>query len=207
MKTIDTLVDKLRRKSLRLSQVQDVLGIRVVGIHSLATQSALAASLRARWPSSRSVDRREAPTHGYRAVHVIASHDGVPVEVQLRTGIQHAWASATEAIADRWGRGIRYGDPPTGHDAVEIAERTRRLAAWRGLSDALYEMELVGVRMERAMALARTSSFAEARSLHPSLSDELAAVERAVWERAGEAGPDLRTYLRSALDALEWLSP
>jgi ppGpp synthetase/RelA/SpoT-type nucleotidyltranferase len=49
---------------------------------------------------------------GYRAVHVIAYPDGYPIEIQIRTEWQHLWAEWFERLADRYGRGIRYGEPP-----------------------------------------------------------------------------------------------
>jgi ppGpp synthetase/RelA/SpoT-type nucleotidyltranferase len=33
-----------------------------------------------------------------------------PVEIQLRTLLQHQWASYVEALGDRWGRELRYGE-------------------------------------------------------------------------------------------------
>jgi ppGpp synthetase/RelA/SpoT-type nucleotidyltranferase len=45
---------------------------------------------------------------GYRAVHVVARVDQLPVEVQVRTAWQHQWAESFEKIADRLGRSIRY---------------------------------------------------------------------------------------------------
>jgi ppGpp synthetase/RelA/SpoT-type nucleotidyltranferase len=50
--------------------------------------------------------------HGYRAVHVIAFPEGVPIEIQVRTLWQHEWAELFEKLADRVGRGIRYGEAP-----------------------------------------------------------------------------------------------
>jgi len=35
------------------------------------------------------VDRREHPSHGYRAVHLIVAHSGKLIEVQVRTALQH----------------------------------------------------------------------------------------------------------------------
>lgn len=34
------------------------------------------------------------------------------MEIQLRTKLQHEWANLFEKLADRVGRGIRYGEPP-----------------------------------------------------------------------------------------------
>ncbi len=58
------------------------------------------------------IDRRTAPVHGYRAVHVVVFPEGVPVEIQVRTSWQHEWAELFEKLADRVGRGLRYGEPP-----------------------------------------------------------------------------------------------
>jgi ppGpp synthetase/RelA/SpoT-type nucleotidyltranferase len=35
------------------------------------------------------IDRREKPSHGYRAVHVIVECGGRMVEIQVRTELQH----------------------------------------------------------------------------------------------------------------------
>jgi hypothetical protein len=37
--------------------------------------------------------------------------DGFPVEIQVRTRLQHEWAELFEKLADQLGRGIRYGEP------------------------------------------------------------------------------------------------
>ena len=58
------------------------------------------------------VDRRAEPMHGYRAVHVIVFPEDAPIEIQVRTEWQHEWAEFFEKLADRIGRGIRYGEPP-----------------------------------------------------------------------------------------------
>jgi ppGpp synthetase/RelA/SpoT-type nucleotidyltranferase len=38
--------------------------------------------------------------------------EGVTIEVQLRTLLQHWWADRMERLADMYGRQIRYGEPP-----------------------------------------------------------------------------------------------
>jgi ppGpp synthetase/RelA/SpoT-type nucleotidyltranferase len=71
-------------------------------------------------------DRRTAPSSGYRAVHVVVFEAGLPVEVQVRTELQDAWAQAYERLADRWGRGIRYGEPPNEPESPSVGNLTRQ---------------------------------------------------------------------------------
>jgi Region found in RelA / SpoT proteins len=116
-KTTGTIMDKLRRQSwLRLAGMQDLAGIRVVAGCSFAEQDLLAAEVERSFPGDprppRTRDRRNDPSHGYRAVHVIVSFEDLNIEVQVRTITQHLWADLMERLADRLGRGIRYGEDP-----------------------------------------------------------------------------------------------
>lgn len=58
------------------------------------------------------MDRREDPSHGYRAVHVIAEISGKPVEIQVRTSLQHLWAELSEKLSDHRDPAIKYGGGP-----------------------------------------------------------------------------------------------
>jgi ppGpp synthetase/RelA/SpoT-type nucleotidyltranferase len=73
----------------------------------------------------RIVDRRAKPVQGYRAVHVIVYPESFPIEIQVRTRWQHQWAEWFERLADRYGRGIRYGEPP-----VEGGESAQQTIDW-----------------------------------------------------------------------------
>ena len=62
---------------------------------------------------------------------MIVYPDGHPIEVQVRTEWQHLWAEWFERLADQYGRGIRYGDPPVGggdsaQQMVRLIDHTRR---------------------------------------------------------------------------------
>jgi len=109
-KTLWSTIAKLKRSSLRLTQVQDIAGCRVV-VPLARAQDALMEQLTTAHPEWRVVDRRERPSHGYRAVHVVAMVGGLPVELQIRTELQHQWAELSEAW-DRRFPGIKYGDGP-----------------------------------------------------------------------------------------------
>lgn len=93
---------------------------------SLDVQDGVAAEVAARFPTdpreAKIVDRRAATSHGYRAVHVVVSLDGVSIEVQVRTLLQHMWADLVERLADRLGRQIRYGGAPVPPAGVSQAQ-------------------------------------------------------------------------------------
>ncbi len=111
VKTLDTMREKLvRLEHLRLANMDDLIGVRIVGDLTLVEQDAMAARIVQAFPGSRIKDRRAAPIAGYRAVHVIVDLGPIHAEIQIRTELQAAWADVFEATADRWGRGIRYGE-------------------------------------------------------------------------------------------------
>jgi ppGpp synthetase/RelA/SpoT-type nucleotidyltranferase len=113
LKTSNTIIEKLRRDKTRLAQMQDIAGVRIVKDMGIAEQDRLVKGIAELFPEHTIVDRRQKPNHGYRAVHVIARVDGMPVEIQVRTAVQSAWAQAIERLGDRIGRGIRYGEKPS----------------------------------------------------------------------------------------------
>jgi ppGpp synthetase/RelA/SpoT-type nucleotidyltranferase len=117
VKNTGTILENLHRHGGSwLKSMQDIAGMRIVDAGGRADQDRLVARLVAAFDLEprrpKVVDRRADPTHGYRAVHVIVFPDGVPVEIQVRTQLQHEWADMFEKLADRAGREIRYGDPP-----------------------------------------------------------------------------------------------
>jgi hypothetical protein len=110
LKTIRATVAKLQRGTARLSQVQDVVGCRFV-VRSMREQDEFLTRLSGKGSSWRVYDRRPEPSHGYRAVHVVAMVGNLPVEVQIRTELQHIWAELSEAW-DRLYEGVKYGLGP-----------------------------------------------------------------------------------------------
>ncbi len=109
---IERLLEKLRRNGGHgLKSIQDLAGMRIVARTDRRDQDAIVEQLIDVFGEDprppKVVDRRAVPVNGYRAVHVI----GIPVEVQVRTRLQHEWAELFEKLADRVGRGIAYGDP------------------------------------------------------------------------------------------------
>ncbi len=106
-KSTTAIVEKLNRCSMRLSQMQDIAGCRVIVADTLV-QDTVVGQLATLFPST-TMDRRRKPSHGYRAVHVIVRPRKRPVEIQVRTVLQHLWAEFSEKAADAFGIDVKYG--------------------------------------------------------------------------------------------------
>lgn len=141
LKTINTIIEKLRREKTRLAEMQDIAGLRIVSKADLAEQDRTVGKIVETLPVTKVIDRRKQPTHGYRAVHVIATLEGRHVEIQVRTHLQDLWAQAIERLADEAGREIRYGGPPHGRsDDVESV---------LNLSNDIGEIEVAFMKLHR----------------------------------------------------------
>jgi ppGpp synthetase/RelA/SpoT-type nucleotidyltranferase len=110
-KSTFSIVEKLRRESMRLSQMQDIAGCRVV-VGDIVEQKQFVASLRTVFHGASVIDRRDKPSYGYRAVHIITEISGKPVEIQVRTALQHLWAELSEKSSDVLDPAIKYGGGP-----------------------------------------------------------------------------------------------
>lgn len=119
-KTAGTLIEKLKRDRTRLSTVQDVAGARIVCEGGRPAQDEAVERILGALEGIADCtirDRRDEPSFGYRAVHVIAEIDGILIEIQVRTDLQDQWANLMEKFADIFGRQVRYGSPPDDPDA------------------------------------------------------------------------------------------
>lgn len=110
-KSTTSIIEKLQRESIRLTQIQDIAGCRLV-VPDASAQEQTVDQLRGALAQVSVVDRRSNPSHGYRAVHVIAIADGKPIEIQVRTLLQHLWAEFSEKLADVIDPAIKYGGGP-----------------------------------------------------------------------------------------------
>lgn len=107
-KSTISIIDKLKRESIRLTQIQDIAGCRII-VASIVEQDSVVQSLTGLLPQVTVIDRREKPSHGYRAVHVVVSHGGKLIEIQVRSTLQHIWAEVSEKLSDVLDPLIKYG--------------------------------------------------------------------------------------------------
>lgn len=126
-KSTPSIVAKLNRETIRLSQIQDIAGCRVVTT-GIRDQDGTVAKICERFPKTRTFDRRVSPSHGYRAVHLLVTIEGVIVEVQVRTILQHGWAELSEKAADRFGPEIKYGGGCSRSDLETWQENLEKLS-------------------------------------------------------------------------------
>jgi len=99
-----------------------------VVVGHLAAQDKVVQSLVGLFPDSVVVDRRQRPSYGYRAVHIVVSALERLVEVQVRTELQHLWAQASERLSDEVDPMIKYGGGPD-LIARRLAEESQLLYA------------------------------------------------------------------------------
>lgn len=110
-KSTVSIAEKLRRESIRLSQMQDIAGCRAV-VGNVVEQEQFVAYLKTDFPGASVIDRRDNPSYGYRAVHVIVEISGKPIEIQVRSSLQQLWAEVSEKSSDVLDPTIKYGGGP-----------------------------------------------------------------------------------------------
>jgi putative GTP pyrophosphokinase len=112
-KRMSRIVYKLVRfPSMRLTQMEDIGGCRVVVPDRPALGAARAAILQ-HWSDAGVDDYLERPKGtGYRAIHIVPVASGRAIEVQLRTERQNEWADVVERTDDRLDTMLKDGKGP-----------------------------------------------------------------------------------------------
>jgi putative GTP pyrophosphokinase len=110
LKRVVSIIDKLRRfKSMQLSRMQDIGGLRAIltNLNKVRTLETIYNNSRFTHEFVSCRDYIANPKRsGYRSIHLVyryrnpraPDYDGLFVELQLRTKLQHAWATAVETI-------------------------------------------------------------------------------------------------------------
>lgn len=149
-KSTSSISEKLQRESIRLTQIQDIAGCRLI-VSGILEQERVVNLLAELFEEMAIVDRRASPSHGYRAVHVIVTRGEKPVEVQVRTSYQHVWAELSEKLSDIFDPTIKYGG---GDESLK-----QLLAKWSGVvrKEEQLERTLAAVQDQLAELLSQTS--------------------------------------------------
>lgn len=131
------IVRKLKRLSVRLTQLQDIGGCRVIvdtnkdvdRIQDFISKNLIESQL---FHLRRTTDYRERGRDetGYRSVHLILERDGCTLELQLRSKIQHYWSESIERTSVIYGHHLKEqeGDPAV-------------ISYFKALSDIFFEIE------------------------------------------------------------------
>lgn len=189
-KSTQAIVDKLKREKIRLAQMQDIAGCRVI-VSSLSDQDRLVSQLLQHFENGRVYDRVSQPSHGYRAKHLVVKVTGRLVEVQVRTELQHLWAAMSEKVADFYGHGLKYGH---GHTTVS-AKLLELSDLARDSEVALDLLEILQVRVKTISSPELDKNFDETRKR--ILTNRLAlreALEQFALEPRNLVEPDDLSY-------------
>jgi ppGpp synthetase/RelA/SpoT-type nucleotidyltranferase len=131
------IIRKLNRFSVRLTQLQDIGGCRII-VQGNNTIDSLWEYLQDKVAHQkdlkliRKIDYREKgrDDSGYRSLHLILERHGHKIELQIRSRIQHYWAESIERTSVIYGYHLKECE---GHSDV--------LAYFKKLSDIFYEIE------------------------------------------------------------------
>ncbi|WP_300882793.1 RelA/SpoT domain-containing protein [uncultured Desulfovibrio sp.] len=103
------IIRKLKRLSVRLTQLQDIGGLRII-VDTNKDVNELLSFLKNKVDQSEHIQihritdyREHGRDTGYRALHVILSVDRYKLELQIRSKIQHYWAESIERTSIVYG--------------------------------------------------------------------------------------------------------
>jgi len=122
LKRAPSVISKLQRFStMKLSQMQDIGGLRAV-VSSPSRVRKLEMAYRESNFKHELVSYKnyidEPKPDGYRSIHLVyrygndhaPEYDGLLLEIQLRTKLQHAWATAVETMSTFLGQALKSGE-------------------------------------------------------------------------------------------------
>ena len=126
LKRMPTIIDKLKRyPAMQLTTMQDIGGVRAVlgsvdDVYRLAKEYKTNSRFAHELIDEKDYIQNPRSEDGYRSIHLIykyknirnPQYDGLRVEVQIRTRLQHIWATAVETMGTFLGQALksRQGD-------------------------------------------------------------------------------------------------
>lgn len=121
LKRMPTIIDKLRRyPAMKLTTMQDIGGVRAI-LRDLNDVYALVADYREhgrflhKLTNHKDYIQKPRDEDGYRSVHLVYAYhnrrapdyDGLRIELQVRTALQHVWATAVETMGTFLGQALK----------------------------------------------------------------------------------------------------
>jgi hypothetical protein len=174
LKTTSTIIEKLQREStMHLSRMQDIAGVRLVIEGTRLDQDRVVERILELFPDARMVDRREKPSYGYRAVHVIVRTQGAWSRYRsgptFRTCGRRSLSASPTCMA---GRSATASLPPTPTAAARLAELERRAQTSADAAARLAGMSDVRERLDHAERQLRNALEPLYAALHPAAVDD-----------------------------------
>ncbi len=122
LKRMTTIIDKLvRERTMQVTQMQDIAGVRAI-LPTIVSMREVEQRLRSSFHNHKLHEcydyvLKPRPVDGYRSLHLVYKYRGrherakqyndLRIEVQLRTKVQHAWATSVEAIGAIIGQDLK----------------------------------------------------------------------------------------------------
>ena len=98
LKRIPSIIDKLKRfQKMKLNRMQDIAGCRAILLTERRIRKVEKELLKQGCEVLKDYIKKP-KEDGYRGIHLIKKDRKYPIEIQLRTKIQHSWATAVEII-------------------------------------------------------------------------------------------------------------
>ncbi len=146
LKNMESIRQKLARSTIQLSRTRDIVGLRVIVTGGRRQQDKVVHEIVSgiRCDRFKVIDRRTAPSEGYRAVHIEITRGVVIAEVQVRTEFQHEWAHLFEMLSFLVGRGTRYGEPPS-VGQLSLQDRSSVLTLLKNFTELSFEIAYVEI--------------------------------------------------------------
>lgn len=124
LKRLPSIINKLKRtKNMQLARMQDLGGLRAV-VATIPKVRELESSYRKSYFEHKLVNCKdyidEPKASGYRGIHLVyryknrrvQEYDGLHVELQIRTKLQHAWATAVETMGTFLNHALKSSEGP-----------------------------------------------------------------------------------------------
>lgn len=154
LKRTPSIIFKLQRETLRLPQMQDIGGLRAI-LSDIDEVNTLVRMYKASKFQHKIKNEKDYLTYpkssGYRGYHIIyqyknsvnSNYDGLFIELQIRTKLQHAWATAVETMGTFIQHSLKSSQGPDEYltffalvaNAFAIVEETPSLSQYSGLSE------------------------------------------------------------------------